>query len=365
MKTDLYAFFDGYEENDISLAPLEAASPDRVKETVMNKLTHTTGRSPALPRRMSRVLLAAVLSVLLLGLAAMAVVHFRMEDSFLSVPAPEPISRADSDPDSSNLTATPAPETWESAPDAAATPIPLTGTDTFISRAGLKGTPEYEAQAEWEALVMERYSLGTLFDETTPDNLWTEDLTPYTRSGAWTEDARADLDRILEEYGLHLPTVHEPASTPEELYALCRRNGFLPQDPGTEELLMSWGGSWYGSDGFSIHSAGELPDGSYVNYDLDVHGKGCFTRRMLVETDFNRQWAYTTAGGQPLTLALGNDRALIMADLENCFVTCLVYAGTESARENGELPFAAIDTETLERLAEAIGWQTLNELCQN
>lgn len=366
MKTDLFTLFDGYEDESIALAPLNAVSADCVKETVMNKLTPAPGRSRALSRRMGRVLLAAVLSVLLLGLAAMAVAHFRMEDIFLSVPAPEPIS-SDSAPDSGNLTATPAPEAWESASDAdaAATPIPLTGTDTFISRAGLKGSPEYEAQAAWEAIVMERYAQGTLFDETTPDNLWTEELAPYTRNAAWTEDARADLDRILEEYGLHLPTVHEPASTPEELYALCGRESFLPQDPGTEELLMSYGGSYYGSDGFCLNAAGELSNRSYVNYNLDVLAKGCFSRRMLVDIDFDRQWAYTTESGHRLTLALGEDQAFILADLENCFVTLLVCAGTESARENGELAFEPLDAETLELLVGEIGWQTLNELCQN
>ena len=362
MKTDLYTFFDSYEDEDVSLAPMDAASLARVKETVMNKLTHTTNRPRPLPRRIARVLLAAVLSVLLLGMAAMAVVHFRMEDSFLSVPAPEPINSAT---DSGNLTATPAPEVRGSAPDTASAPIPLTAADTFISRAGLKGTPEYEAQTEWESIVMERYAQGTLFDESAANDLWTAELTPYTRNGAWTESARADLDRLLEEYSLHLPTVSESVSAPEELYSLCGRENFLPKDPGTADLLMSWGGVWYGSDGFSLDAAGELSDKSYVNYNLDVLAKGCFSRRMLVNIDFDSQWSYITSGGQPLTLALGKDQAFILADMENCFISLQVYAGTESARENGELPFAPISAGTLELLAGEIDWTTLNELCEN
>lgn len=361
MKTDLYALFDGYEDPGLPLDGPDAASPARVKELVMNQLNPVPRK---MTRRIGRVLLAAALSVLLLGLTAMAVVHFQMEDTFLSVPAPEPLTDAGEAPDSESPSATPAPKAAEgTGSDPAAGSIPLTGTDTFISRAGLKGTPEYEAQAEWETICMQRYSLGTLFDETTPDNLWTEELAPYTRSAAWTDSARADLDRLLEKYGLHLPAVYEPAYTPEELYALCGQNDFLPRDPGTEALLMTYGGTWHGSDGFSIQPAGELSDGSYVNYDLDVLAKGCFSRRMLVDIDFDRQWAYTTADGHRLTLALGEEQAFILADLESCFVTLLVHAGTDSARENGDLPFALMDADRLELLAEEIAWSTIHDLC--
>lgn len=87
--------------------------------------------------------------------------------------------------------------------------------------------------------------------------------------------------------------------------------------------------------------------------------KGTFNEVMLTigqAEDFT-EWQYVAACGEPVLLALGPGKALILADSEECFITVNVLCGTEEGMTQEDLQELAdkIDFRILEDVAYSDG----------
>ena len=68
----------------------------------------------------------------------------------------------------------------------------------------------------------------------------------------------------------------------------------------------------------------------------------------IIDAEQYEQWEYQTACGETVLLALGPDKALILADLEQSFVVVNVMPGTKSSTR-----------EALQELADSIDFSIL------
>ena len=74
------------------------------------------------------------------------------------------------------------------------------------------------------------------------------------------------------------------------------------------------------------------------------------------DADEYTQWEYETACGIPVTLAMGPDKALIIADLPEAFLVVNVLDVRVGDVEAGE---AAMPNEVLEAMADAFRFDTV------
>ncbi len=71
-------------------------------------------------------------------------------------------------------------------------------------------------------------------------------------------------------------------------------------------------------------------NGAVIEYQFRNEMKGVFSDVCLNvgDADAYREWQYTTKSGVPVSLALGETKALIIADRDNSFIVVNVLAGT-------------------------------------
>ena len=215
-------------------------------------------------------------------------------------------------------------------------PIP-DGLDT-ISLQGFADSPEYRAALAWAEFQhgydRDGRELAAVGNAPTP---WDE---TYGFNGypVYTQAMADALDDIAARYGLTLHTGGTQGATVTELEA--RFGDFLS--------TSQFGGYYYEDGSFQCDCE---QDG--VGFQLRRCVKGVLDTVTLSITDAAQyaQWEYNTACGAPVLLALGPDKALIIADRPGSFVTVNVLAGTDTAE--------CLDAEALEALADSIDFSLL------
>lgn len=369
MMLDIRDLLEGLEENEIRLRPKDAASLERIQETVMKNLSPKTAPRPS---KALRFLLAAALIATFMSITALAIAHFSLQDMQMEIPMPAASVTVADDTQASTpipvkteqklIVTQELPEMAESTESNApyTSPIPLTGSVTLLSMAGLQGSPEYEATLEWERLVMDWYAQG-LNDPYEAD--WINHSL-YVRCNAFTQEARDALDEILEKYNLTLHEAEDSFDTAADLYILTGRRGFLPNSGGMD-VVPTYGGMYYADGSFTLTATAKLSGGAGVGYEIRSWAKGTFNRGFITVTDYTDQWDYTTRDGMDVTLALGEDQSLVIADLENTFVTVKIYSGTVNQDFDAySYGIAPIDREALEDLADMFDFSVINKLCK-
>ena len=239
---------------------------------------------------------------------------------------------------------------------------------TSVNVVGVTGSPEYLAAQEWNDWL--RTTADSAEDSLFPDGIenYTEAeaaaiLAPlpydvYYRMGAYTDEARNVLDSIVEKYDLRLPESCRNISK-KDLYDMTGKLDVLPLE-GDSHV-----GVWFegGSLAITNHTGAALANGKSVSYDLFRSVKGMFTRSNGTVTDesITEEWQYTTADGTMVTLDLGVNRSVLMAELPNSFVYVHIRGGTENSDTTRD--FTGSDTLTsadLEAFAELIDFKTLD-----
>ena len=229
------------------------------------------------------------------------------------------------------------------------------GNTDVMSLQGLAGSPEFEANARWQAF----------YDSYDPDgailaSIGNSDtgLGPrYDAYPCYTREMADTLDAIAEESGLELLsglTLYSAAELPDWM-----RNT-LPQSCGAFDHCIY--------DGYSFDNGSFKTEGAFffcdarwpyeTNYQFVCNRKGYLSVSYLAigDADDYTQWAYETASGVTVTLALGPDKALIIADLPDAYLVVNVLDVRVGDVQQGE---AALPAEILEAMADAFRFDQL------
>ena len=283
--------------------------------------------------RVAAVLLAAVL-VLTLAVGAAAIYRSRLQDLVL------------------HSTATTAPETGPDDP--VETPQsqvydPLEGEKDMISLQGYAGSPEYRAALEWAEFLHGYDRDGTELQKVGNKPTGFEEKYSFNGYLVYTQAMADRLDEIAARYALALHTGGLHDATVAALEA--RFGDFLETDRH---------GGYYYEDG-TFQCDCETEDN--VLFQIRRCMKGTLDTVLLNVTDAEKytQWEYETACGESVLLALGAEKALILADLDESFVVVNILSGTAAPEPDGEDDPAPgpMTAERLQAIADGIDFSVL------
>lgn len=195
----------------------------------------------------------------------------------------------------------------------------VSGTENrgVISLAGYQGSPEWQALAEWKEFL-EGYDRDDTIHQVT-GNRMDASFARYSCYMVHSREMADKMDELAGKYDLKLHTASYDLEKYPELLEPC--GGFLGQGHGYDGYMYEDG---------TFQMAGSMKLGTAYMWDFQLlrSVKGIFHDAMLDIGDVAdfEEWRYKAACGVTVTLALGPDKALILADLEDCFVTVSVYS---------------------------------------
>ena len=202
----------------------------------------------------------------------------------------------------------------------------------MISLQGFGQMPEKLAVEEWNRFLTS-YDYDSVLEEL--GNAPTGFEAQYGYYQVYTQEMADKLEEIVAKYGLRLHT-----DMIDDLYtdqALCDQVGgnFLGENHAYSTYMYE-DGTFKFDGSLSVDEYGE------VDYQFLRCVYGTFTDIILNIGDIAdyTQWNYTTTNGTPATLALSANKALVLVDLSDCFVSINVLVGTQTA-------FSATDLEAL------------------
>lgn len=283
-----------------------------------------------------RLAAGAAAGCLLIGTAAYAVYYFGLKDMGtgkekvhdLSVPV-------------------------EELGDIAQEDIPKKEVD-MISLAGVAGSPEYEADAEWQEFLKGYDQDESILAAVGNDSTGFEE--EYGEYLCYSQEMADKIDEICEKYGLQKLTGFE---LPENYEGLCSGAGvgdFLVDN--AENAKAGYIAGWFYADGsFEFDGSAMISGSSFVmtDYQFSRAMKGTFQGKSLNVGELKeyKEWNYTTKNGEVVLLATnGSTKALIIAEREKSFVTVNVLGDVLGGT-------FGIGEEELEKLAEAFDFSVI------
>ena len=333
---DIRELLNDYTDNSLRIQTKYIVSMTHIKEDVMNRIEKPS------PRRRARrwpVLIAAVLCVALLTATAFAADIFKLGERQTSPAGLVPSGEY----------------------------VPVTGSESAgastrpsVTATGYVNSNEYLAALEWEQYVESSVADGT--------NLLREEEAKaaqpdgYFWVHAYSPEARAALDEILEKYDLALPS-YERDITGKGLYDLTGETNILPLD--ADQAFSSASGRYFEGGALQIVHQASLGDGLTVSYDLYRSVKGWFSRAVQIATDTDtmEEWTYTTQKGTSVTLDLGADQSVLMAELENSFVYIHIRSGSQNMTpDRSSYNCPTVDRAALEAFADSIDFAALDRI---
>ena len=229
------------------------------------------------------------------------------------------------------------------------------GNTDVMSLQGLAGSPEFEANARWQAFYDSYDPDGAILASIGNSDTGLEPR--YDAYPCYTREMADTLDAIAEESGLELLsglTLYGAAELPDWM-----RNT-LPQSCGAFDHCI-YAGYSFDNGSFKTEGAFFFCDARWpyeTNYQFVCNRKGYLSVSYLAigDADDYTQWAYETASGVTVTLALGPDKALIIADLSDAYLVVNVLDVRVGDVQQGE---ASLPAEILEAMADAFRFDQL------
>ena len=229
------------------------------------------------------------------------------------------------------------------------------GNTDVMSLQGLAGSPEFEANARWQAFYDSYDPDGAILASVGNSDTGLEPR--YDAYPCYTREMADTLDAIAEESGLELLsglTLYGAAELPDWM-----RNT-LPQSCGAFDHCI-YAGYSFDNGSFKTEGAFFFCDARWpyeTNYQFVCNRKGYLSVSYLAigDADDYTQWAYETASGVTVTLALGPDKALIIADLPDAYLVVNVLDVRAGDVQQGE---ASLPAEILEAMADAFRFDQL------
>ena len=229
------------------------------------------------------------------------------------------------------------------------------GNTDVMSLQGLAGSPEFEANARWQAFYDSYDPDGAILASIGNSDTGLEPR--YDAYPCYTREMADTLDAIAEESGLELLsglTLYGAAELPDWM-----RNT-LPQSCGAFDHCI-YAGYSFDNGSFKTEGAFFFCDARWpyeTNYQFVCNRKGYLSVSYLAigDADDYTQWEYETASGVTVTLALGPDKALIIADLPDAYLVVNVLDVRVGDVQQGE---ASLPAEILEAMADAFRFDQL------
>ena len=229
------------------------------------------------------------------------------------------------------------------------------GNTDVMSLQGLAGSPEFEANARWHAFYESYDPDGAILASVGNSDTGLEPR--YDAYPCYTREMADTLDAIAEESGLELLsglTLYGAAELPDWM-----RNT-LPQSCGAFDHCI-YAGYSFDNGSFKTEGAFFFCDARWpyeTNYQFVCNRKGYLSVSYLAigDADDYTQWAYETVSGVTVTLALGPDKAPIIADLPDAYLVVNVLDVRAGDVQQGE---AALPAEILEAMADAFRFDQL------
>lgn len=229
------------------------------------------------------------------------------------------------------------------------------GNTDVMSLQGLAGSPEFEANARWQAFYDSYDPDGAILASVGNSDTGLEPR--YDAYPCYTREMADTLDAIAEESGLELLsglTLYGATELPDWM-----RNT-LPHSCGAFDHCI-YAGYSFDNGSFKTEGAFFFCDARWpyeTNYQFVCNRKGYLSVSYLAigDADDYTQWAYETASGVTVTLALGPDKALIIADLPDAYLVVNVLDVRVGDVQQGE---AALPAEILEAMADAFRFDQL------
>ena len=212
--------------------------------------------------------------------------------------------------------------------------------EAAISLAGYQGSSEWQALAEWQAFVSEYDPDGTIYQDT--DGRLDASFARYSCYLVYSREMADKMDEITTKYKLKLHTTSFDLQEQPELVELL---GNFMESCGGYYTYM------YEDGTFQMEGTVDFADIGAWDFQLLRTVRGTFHDSMLDIGDISKyqETLYETACGVPVTLALGKNRVLILADLADSFVTVHIPYGSDSG----------IKQSHLETLADSINFAAL------
>ena len=229
------------------------------------------------------------------------------------------------------------------------------GNTDVMSLQGLAGSPEFEANARWHAFYESYDPDGAILASIGNSDTGLEPR--YDAYPCYTREMADTLDAIAEESGLELLsglTLYGAAELPDWM-----RNT-LPHSCGAFDHCI-YAGYSFDSGSFKTEGAFLFCDARWpyeTNYQFVCNRKGYLSVSYLAigDADDYTQWEYETASGVTVTLALGPDKALIVADLPDTYLVVNVLDVRVGDVQRGE---ATLPAGILEAMADAFRFDQL------
>lgn len=265
-------------------------------------------------KRLITIAVAAVL-VLALGITALATRFFGISDLV--------ITESDDTAPPAVLSAAPAgtePDTDTNEIDA-----PTSDYD-MIALQGYPDSNEYKASAEWNLFCQNYDTDNAILNQVgNSSNEYTEKYPMYL---VYSKDMADKLEEIVTKYRL---TPHQSMTIVESPEALSGETGagnILGGAPNGVNTMYS--GYVYNDGTFQYDGEAVLFSGSRMSYQFACYVKGTFSDTLLNigDADSYQQWVYKTSAGVPVSLALSDTKALVIADRDQSFIVINVLTGT-------------------------------------
>ncbi len=195
---------------------------------------------------------------------------------------------------------------------------------------GYANSPEYMAAAEWKAFSDSYDPDGSILAQIDPEG--PEDINldeKYTHYNVYTPEMGSKLDQIAAKYGLKLYGNFVPEIPSPIAEKLIVNDPVEFSDSACNTLMGGYmfDDGTFSFDGIFDASAGRLS----VYYQFRRSVKGVFDPTFLnigdVET-YQEQRIFTSSGVQ-LMAALSEQQAVLIAELDDCFICINVMGGTD------------------------------------
>lgn len=215
-----------------------------------------------------------------------------------------------------------------------------TKSGDFISLQGYIDSDNYKAAQEWNQYLAQYDPDGTLLKES--EEIGFIPPIDYMAYLCYTPDMVKQIDDICSKYNLELlgPTYIANAST--EMFTMLGIDSITAPGAGSGVNLGS--GYYYRDGSFNLEGYLEIADGDGI-----LPGGVIFEYRCIKKTAFDGvalnignseaydQWNYTVTDGTEVLLALSENKALIIAERDDFFITInilvqhMTRAGLETA----------------------------------
>ena len=210
----------------------------------------------------------------------------------------------------------------------------LPGESQTVDRIGLSGwldSPEGQAQAAWDAFLAEYDPDGAILAEIGNEIDWDLMAAYPCYNSVYTWEMGEKLEEIAAQYGLALHTRREAVDSRAAWIGLTGGDFLGDNVPAP---------GWMYEDGtFHFDGEGWVDGHGLMDYQFDRMGKGTLNDVGLTigDADSYSQWSYETSCGVTVTLALGPDKGLVLADLPDSFVSVNVLEGVDQGLTAADL----------------------------